>query len=71
MVLDAGLCGALITAACGVCAAIVAKLRCRFLANNLTWSCAFGFSEHRLPAPESKSIEVYPLENDTLYIKRD
>ena len=74
MVLDAAVYGGLLTAACGLLAAIVAKLRCRFLLNNeegVTWSLACGFSEHRLPPPDSKSIEVYPLERDTLYIKKN
>ena len=76
MAIDAALYGAALTATVGLLAAIIAKLRCRFLVNNhdddesVTWSLACGFSEFRLPAPESKSIEVYPLEGDTLYIKK-
>ena len=75
MALDAALYGGLVTAACGLVAAIIAKLRCRLLVNNqdangVTWSLACGFSEHRLPAPESQSIEVYPLEHDTIYFRK-
>ena len=72
--MDAAIYGAVMTAACGLLAAIIAKLRCRFLVNSeeegVGWSLACGFSEFRLPAPESKSIEVYPLEGDTLYFKK-
>ena len=72
--LDSALGGAMVTAACGILAAIIAKLRCRFLVNNaeddVGWSLACGFSEFRLPSPESKTLEVFPLEGDTLYIKK-
>ena len=75
MALDAAVWGGLITAGCGLVAAIIAKLRCRFMVDNdedgATWSLACGFSEHRLPAPESQSIEVYPLEQDTIYCKKN
>ena len=75
MALDAALYGAVVTAACGLLAAIIAKLRCRFLVDNdkeegVGWSLACAFSEFRLPGPESKSIEVYPLEGDTIFIKK-
>jgi hypothetical protein len=74
MALDAALTGAGLTAIAGLMAAIISKLRCRFLVDNhdegLGWSLAAGFSEFRLPGAESKSIEVYPLEGDTLYIKK-
>ena len=76
MALDAAVYGGLVTAACGLVAAIIAKLRCRLLVNNqdangAAWSLACGFSEHRLPAPESQSIEIYPLERDTIYCKKN
>ena len=77
MVMGAAISGAIVTACCGLLAAVIAKLRCRFLVSNnttgqgcLEWSLACGFTEVRLPAPESKTIEVYPLEKDTLYIKK-
>ena len=77
MVMDAAISGAIVTAFCGLLAAVIAKLRCRFLVSNnttgqgcLEWSLACGFTEVRLPPPESKAIEVYPLEGDTLYIKK-
>ena len=74
MALDAALYGAVVTAACGLLAAIISKLRCRFLVDNhdegVGWSLACGFSEFRLPAPESNIIEAFPLEGDTLYIKK-
>ena len=74
--LDAALYGAALTAGCGLLAAIIAKLRCRFLVNaeeeGVGWSLACGFSEFRLPAPpDSKSLEAYPLEGDTLYVKKN
>ena len=73
MVIDAALSGALITAYCGLLAAIVSKLHCRFLVNNqseegLDWKFACGFTEIRLPPPDSKAIEVVVLQGDTLYI---
>ena len=73
--MDAAVYGGLATAACGLIAAIIAKVRCRLMVKNqaaegVAWCLACGFSEHRLPAPESKSIEVYPLEGDTLYVKK-
>ena len=75
MAIDAALTGALITAACGLIAAVIAKLRCRILVSNhgdddWDWSLACGFTEVKLPQPDSKTIEVYPLEGDTLYIKK-
>ena len=75
MAIDAALYGAALTATVGLLAAIIAKLRCRFLVNNhddegVDWRLACGVSEFRLPAPESKGLEVYPLEGDTLYIKK-
>lgn len=75
MPLDSALYGAVLTAACGLLAAIIAEIRCRCLVDNredegVGWSLACGFSECRLPAAETKSIEVYPLEGDTLYIKK-
>ena len=75
MAIDAALTGALITAACGLIAAVIAKLRCRFLVSNQgdddwDWSFACGFTEVKLPQPDSKTIEVIPLQGDTLYIKK-
>ena len=77
MVMDAAISGAIVTACCGLLAAVIAKLRCRFLVSNnttgqgcLEWSLACGFTEVRLP-PQGKAIEVYPLEGDTLYIKKN
>ena len=75
MVLDAALGGAVLTAGFGILAAIIAKLRCRFLVNNqseegLDWNFACGFTEVRLPPPDSKTVEVIPLQADTLYIKK-
>ena len=75
MVIDAALGGALITAGCGLLAAIIAKMRCRFQVNNqseegLDWNFACGFIEIRLPPPDSKTIETIPLHGDTLYVKR-
>ena len=75
MVIDAVLGGALITACCGLLAAIISKLRCRFLVNNqsddgLDWNFACGFTEIRLPPPESRAIESIPLQGDTLYVKK-
>ena len=43
----------------------------RGIEEGVGWSLACGFSEFRLPALESKSIEVYPLEGDTLYFKKN
>ena len=75
--MGAAISGAIVTACCGIMAAIIAKLRCRFLVSNntayegcLEWSLACGFTEVRLPGPQSKTIEAYPLEGDTLYIKK-
>ena len=44
---------ALITAACGLCAAIIAKMRCRFMVDKDGRSCAAGFSEFKLPTTRS------------------
>ena len=67
--------GALITACCGLVAAVIAKLRCRLLLNNqseegVDWNFACGFTEIRLPPPDSKLVEAIPLQGDTLYIKK-
>ena len=75
MPLDAALYGAVATAAIGLLAAIVAKIRCRCLVHNhddgdVAWSVACGFSEFRLPAPEGKLLETYPLQGDTLYVRK-
>ena len=75
MVIDAALSGALITACCGLLAAIISKLRCRFLVNNqseegLDWNFACGFTEIRLPPPDSKTVEAIPLQSYTLYVKK-
>ena len=75
MVIDPGLVGAMVTAACGILAAIIAKLRCRVLINNqsdekLDWNFACGFTEVRLPPPDSKTVEAIPLQADTLYVKK-
>ena len=75
MVIDAALSGALITACCGLLAAIISKLRCRFLVNNqseegLDWNFACGFTEIRLPPPDNKTVEAIPLQADTLYVKK-
>ena len=75
MVLDAALGGAVLTVGFGILAAIIAKLRCRFLVNNqseegLYWNFACGFTEIRLPPPDSKTIETIPLQGDTLYVKK-
>ena len=76
MVIDAAISGALMTAACGLIAAIIAKLRCRFLVDNksdegIDWSCARGFTEIKLPQPDSsKTVEAIPLQCDTLYVKK-
>jgi len=50
MAIESAVATALITAACGVCLAVIARLRCRFIADK-GWSCAVGFSEYRLPSP--------------------
>ena len=75
MVIDA-VGGAFITACCGIVMAIVAKLRCRFLVSNQgdddwDWSLACGFTEVKLPQPDSKMVEVIPLQADTIYIKKN
>jgi hypothetical protein len=77
MPVDAALSGALITAGCGLIAAVIAKLRCRCLVGNsgqedgeITWSLACGFTEVKLPQPDSKSIEVVPMQDGALYIKK-
>ena len=75
MVIDAALGGALITACCGLIAAVISKLRCRFLVNNqseegLDWNFACAFTEMRLPPPDSKVVEAIPLQGDTLYVKK-
>ena len=77
MVFDAAISGAIVTACCGIVAAIVAKLRCRFLVSNQTagegcleWSLACGFTEVRLPQPGEKALEAIPLEEATLYVKK-
>jgi hypothetical protein len=66
---------ALITASFGLAAAVVAKMRCRFLVNTADendweWSLACGFTDMRLPTPGTKSLEIYPLESDVLYLRR-
>ena len=73
--IDAALGGALITAAVGLLGAIISKLRCRFLVNNqaddgVDWNFACGFTEIRLPPPDSKTVDAIPLHSDTLYIKK-
>ena len=35
------------------------------------WSLACGFTEVRLLAPDSKTQEAYPLQGDTLYVKKN
>ena len=74
MPVDAAIYGGIATAACGLVAAIIAKLRCRWLVHNhdegVDWSCAAGFSEYRLPAPAGKMLETYELQGDTLYVKK-
>ena len=75
MVIDAALSGALVTTCCGLLAAIISKLRCRVRVNNeseegLDWNFACGFTEIRLPPPDSKVIEAIPLQGDTLYVKK-
>ena len=77
MPMDAALGGAIVTACCGLLAAVIAKLRCRFLVDNaptgegcLTWSLACGFTEVRLPQPGGKTLEAIPLEQGTLYVKK-
>ena len=75
MPLDAAIYGGIATAACGLVAAIIAKLRCRCLVHNhddggVGWSLACGFSEYRLPVPEGNMIETYPLQGDTIYVKK-
>ena len=73
--LDAAIYGGVVTAACGLVAAVIAKIRCRCLLHNhdeegVDWSWACGFSEYRLPAPEGKMLESYQLQGDTLYVKK-
>ena len=73
--IDSALSGALITASCGLATVVIAKLRCRFLVNNhseegLDCRFACGFTEIRLPQPDSKTFEVIPLQADALYIKK-
>ena len=73
--IDAAIYGGIATAACGLIAAIIAKLRCRCLLHNrddegVDWSWACGFSEYRLPAPEGKMLETYQLQTDTIYVKK-
>ena len=77
MPVDAALSGALITATCGLIAAVIAKLRCRCLVGNnaqeggdITWSRACGFTEVKLSQPESKSIAIVPMQDGALYIKK-
>ena len=75
MPMDAAIYGGIATAACGLIAAISAKLRCRCLVHNhdeegVDWSLACGFSEHRLPDPKGKMLESYQLQGDTLYVKK-
>ena len=50
MVLEGAVAQALIAAVGGVCLAIIARCRCRILADK-GWSCAVGFSEYKLPTP--------------------
>ena len=71
MVIDAAISGAIVTAACGLIAAVIAKLRCRFLVNNQTegcleWSLACGFTEVKLPMPRGNAL----VEEGILYVKK-
>ena len=78
MAIDAALGGAIVTACCGLVAAIIAKLRCRVLVSNqaaddgcLEWSLACGFTEVRLPHPGGKTLKALPLEEGTVYVKKN
>ena len=69
MAIDATLGGAIVTACGGLIAAVIAKLRCRFLVSNqaaggscLEWSLTCGFTEVKLPQPGGKTFEAIPLE---------
>ena len=46
----------------GFLGAIISKLRCRFLVNNqddgVDWNFACGFTEIRMPPPDSKTVEA-------------
>ena len=69
---DAAISGAIVTAACGLIAAVIAKLRCRFLVNNQTegcleWSLACGFTEVKLPLPRGNNALV---DEGILYVKK-
>ena len=76
-VVDVPISGAIVTASCGLVAAVIAKLRCRFLVSNqaagescLERSLACGFTEVRLPQPGRKALEAIPLEEGTLSVKK-
>ena len=69
--LDAAISGTIVTAACGLIAAVIAKLRCRFLVNNQTdgcpeWSLACGFTEVKLPPPRGNAI----VDEGILHVKK-
>ena len=75
MVIDAALGGAVITAGFGILAAIIAKLRCRFLVNNqsaegLDWNFACGFTEIRLPPPIVRRLKPFHCKGIRCMLKR-